>query len=121
MYTAGISRMWYRRTFTLPASWASLGAQRTLLNFGAVDWESEVWVNGVRLGLHRGGCAHALLTAPQASCSLHDAMSQLQHPMQRSGSCARTLHLWSPQGRGASSLWAADMLQHIPAMVPMLR
>ena len=26
-----------------------------LLHFGAVDWEAEVWVNGKRLGGHRGG------------------------------------------------------------------
>ena len=63
--------MWYRRTFTLPASWASLGAQRTLLNFGAVDWESEVWVNGVRLGLHRGGVR---------TCAAHCSSSKLLSP-----------------------------------------
>ncbi len=36
-------RLWYRRTFTIPAAWAG---QRVLLHFGAVDWEAKVWVNG---------------------------------------------------------------------------
>src|SRR5581483_12025244 len=35
------NRLWYRRTFTVPAGWAG---KRTLLHFGACDWETTVWV-----------------------------------------------------------------------------
>jgi hypothetical protein len=45
-------RLWCRRTFTLPKSWAG---RRVLLHFGAVDWQATVWVNGTKLGSHRGG------------------------------------------------------------------
>ncbi len=45
-------RLWYRKTFDLPKTW---GKSRVLLHFGAVDWESQVWVNGKNLGTHRGG------------------------------------------------------------------
>ena len=46
-------RLWYRRTFTSPpAEWKS---SRVLLHFGAVDWETEVFVNGQKVGDHRGG------------------------------------------------------------------
>ncbi|MFO0881618.1 MAG: glycoside hydrolase family 2 TIM barrel-domain containing protein [Gemmataceae bacterium] len=45
-------RVWYRRTFTVPEKWAG---QRILLHFGAVNWESEVYVNGKKLTTHRGG------------------------------------------------------------------
>ncbi|MFJ1602724.1 PA14 domain-containing protein [Streptomyces sp. NPDC088253] len=48
-------RMWYRRTFTVPADWHIGSGKRLLLNFGAVDWQSEVYVNGVRVAEHRGG------------------------------------------------------------------
>lgn len=44
-------RMWYRRTFTVPAAWSG---RRVRLNFGAVSWEARVWVNGVRVGTHTG-------------------------------------------------------------------
>jgi len=44
--------LWYRRTFSLPASWRG---RKVLLHFGAVDWEATVWVNGRELGTHRGG------------------------------------------------------------------
>jgi beta-galactosidase/beta-glucuronidase len=45
-------RLWYQRVFEIPAGWEG---QRVLLHFGAVDWEAIVWVNGVELGMHRGG------------------------------------------------------------------
>jgi len=45
-------RLWYRRTFTVPDDWR---AGRVLLHFGAADWETSVYVNGRRLGQHRGG------------------------------------------------------------------
>jgi hypothetical protein len=46
------NRLWYRRTFEIPKSWAG---KRILLHFGAVDWDATVWVNGKELGSHRGG------------------------------------------------------------------
>ncbi|MEU2736238.1 PA14 domain-containing protein [Streptomyces sp. NPDC007095] len=49
------NRMWYRRTFTVPADWHIGSGKRLLLNFGAVDWQSEVYVNGVKVAEHRGG------------------------------------------------------------------
>ena len=42
----------YRRTFTVPAGWSG---QRVLLNFGAVNWQSTVYVNGTPVGSHSGG------------------------------------------------------------------
>ena len=45
-------RLWYRRTFTVPEAWAG---QRVLLHFGAVDWDTTVWLNGVQVGEHKGG------------------------------------------------------------------
>jgi len=46
------NRVWYRRTFDVPAGWRD---RRALLHFGAVDWEAEVVVNGHAVGAHRGG------------------------------------------------------------------
>jgi len=45
-------RLWYRRTFQVPDAWKG---KQVLLHFGAVDWETKVWVNGQELGEHRGG------------------------------------------------------------------
>lgn len=42
----------YRRSFDVPSSWKG---KRVLLHFGAVDWETDVWVNDVKVGSHTGG------------------------------------------------------------------
>ncbi|MFF8451561.1 PA14 domain-containing protein [Streptomyces leeuwenhoekii] len=48
-------RMWYRRTFTVPDDWHIGSGKRLMLNFGAVDWHSQVWVNGTKVAEHKGG------------------------------------------------------------------
>ena len=45
-------RMWYRRTFEVPSKWRK---DRLVLNFGAVDYDTRVWVNGKLVTTHRGG------------------------------------------------------------------
>ncbi|WP_457557991.1 glycoside hydrolase family 2 protein [Candidatus Harpocratesius sp.] len=44
--------LWYRRKFTLPSKWHD---KRIILNFGAVDWETTVYINDHLVGVHRGG------------------------------------------------------------------
>ena len=46
------SILWYNTTFTLPAS---MKGKKVLLNFGAVDWQTEVFINGKSVGSHEGG------------------------------------------------------------------
>lgn len=44
--------LWYRTSFVKPNLQAE---ERLLLHFGAVDWQSTVFVNGNRVGQHTGG------------------------------------------------------------------
>lgn len=44
--------LWYKRTFTLPANYKN---KTILLHFGAVDWQTTVFINGKPAGDHRGG------------------------------------------------------------------
>lgn len=44
--------VWYRRFFNIPENWLNA---RLLLHFGAVDYETIVWVNGHLAGSHKGG------------------------------------------------------------------
>lgn len=46
------NRLWYRRSFLRASAWED---KHLLLHFGAVDWDATVWVNGQKLGEHRGG------------------------------------------------------------------
>ena len=45
-------RLWYRRFFTLGEEFK---CKRTMLHFGAVDWQCTVWINSVKVGEHTGG------------------------------------------------------------------
>lgn len=55
--------MFYRKLVTVPKNWSVKGgkgdksgkANRLKLNFGAVDYEARVWVNGKQVAEHTGG------------------------------------------------------------------
>ncbi|HPT01397.1 MAG TPA: glycoside hydrolase family 2 TIM barrel-domain containing protein [Bacteroidales bacterium] len=46
------NELWYSRSFLIPADWKS---NHILLNFGAVDWKADIWINGIQIGTHQGG------------------------------------------------------------------
>lgn len=46
------NELWYKRTFTVPSAWKN---KDVLLNFGAVDWKADVYVNDILIGSHQGG------------------------------------------------------------------
>ena len=44
--------LWYHQDFEIPRDWRK---KEIILHFGAVDWESELWINDQKVGLHKGG------------------------------------------------------------------
>jgi beta-galactosidase/beta-glucuronidase len=46
------STLWYQHNITVPSTMRS---KKLLLHFGAVDWQTEVFVNGKSAGKHEGG------------------------------------------------------------------
>jgi len=53
-YTDFIPAVWYHRTVKIPENW---NGSRVFLNFGAVDYDCRVWMNGTLVGRHYGGSA----------------------------------------------------------------
>ena len=45
-------RLWYRLSFDTPRRKTG---ERVVLHFGAVDWQSTLWINGQKVGDHTGG------------------------------------------------------------------
>lgn len=43
--------LWYRTSFNIPSNIKNT----ILLHFGAVDWKTEIWLNGQKVGSHEGG------------------------------------------------------------------
>ncbi|MDR0977038.1 MAG: beta-galactosidase, partial [Prevotellaceae bacterium] len=73
----------YRRSFDIPAAWKK---QRVLLHFGAVDWQTDVWVNGIKVGSHTGGYTPFTL---DVTAALADK-----------GSNELTVRVWDPTDKG---------------------
>src|SRR5665647_996962 len=46
------SILWYQRTITVPGKRKD---KKILLHFGAVDWRSDIYLNGNKIGSHEGG------------------------------------------------------------------
>ena len=44
--------VWYSCRFLVSKGWTQ---KRVILHFGAVDYESTVWLNGIEIGTHQGG------------------------------------------------------------------
>ena len=59
------SYLWYKRQVQLPASFQGAD-RRTLIHFGAVDFEAAVYVNGQLCGMHRGGYTSFTVDATDA-------------------------------------------------------
>lgn len=56
-YLSGIQKkqeinLWYKRKFALPASWKG---KNVILNFGAADYETVLFINNKKAGTHIGG------------------------------------------------------------------
>ena len=51
-YKDFITHMWYHRTISIPQDWAN---KQVLLNFGAVYYKSEIYIDGVFAARHFGG------------------------------------------------------------------
>jgi len=77
------SRLWYRRHFEIPEGWKD---KRILLHFGAVDWEATVYLNGHKLGVHRGG---------------YDGFSfDITGALKKTGTNDLVLAVWDPTSEG---------------------
>ncbi|HEK85439.1 MAG TPA: beta-galactosidase [Candidatus Aminicenantes bacterium] len=47
-----IAAIWYKQALIIPEGWKG---RRVLLNFEAADYETTIWINGKKVGEHRGG------------------------------------------------------------------
>jgi beta-galactosidase/beta-glucuronidase len=46
------STLWYKRSFSIASNRTG---KKVLLHFGAVDWRTDVYINGTNVGRHEGG------------------------------------------------------------------
>ncbi|MBT1688507.1 glycoside hydrolase family 2 protein [Dawidia soli] len=77
--------LWYNTTFDVPADWKG---KNVLLHFDAVDWQTTVWLNGKKVGLHKGGS---------------DPFTFDITPFLKKGTQELVLSVWDPTDTGTQS------------------
>ncbi len=108
-------RLWYRRAFTIPAGWSS---KKILLHFEAVDWKTQVWVNGSLAGSHQG-CYDAFsfdITPYVKPGKKQDIVVAVEDPTS-TGSQPRGKQLLDPSGiwyTPVSGIWQTVWLEAVP-------
>lgn len=109
-------RIWYRRSFTVPADWAG---QNVILHFGAVDFEATVWVNGAPVGAHRGGSdAFGFDITRQLRAGENELVVQVADPTS-AGSQPRGKQSLDPNGiwyTASSGIWQTVWLEPVPKL-----
>jgi hypothetical protein len=110
-------RLWYRRTVAMRAPSAG---QRVLLNFGAVDWEAEVFVDGRAVGQHRGGYdpfTFDITDALARDSATHELVVAVRDPTDageqpRGKQVQRPRSIWYTANTG---IWQTVWLETVPA------
>ncbi len=87
--------LWYRRSFKVDPKWAG---KRVRLNFEAVDWQTTVWVNGKRMGEHKGG---------------YDSFSfDITDSLNRAGNNELIVQVWDPTNDGKQAYGKQSLSPH---------
>ena len=108
--------LWYEREFTVPDGW---DGQRINLNFGAVDWKAEVYVDGNPAGEHTGGYA-------PFSFDITDLLNEGRKHTLKIKVTDRTDNWFQPRGKQVSKpegiwytavtgIWQTVWLEPVPA------
>lgn len=107
---------WYRQKFTLPPDWSG---QKILLHFGAVNWRSEIYVNGHDLGTHTGGYdPFTYDITPYITNSGPQELIVRVYSPEDAGSEPRGKQTLYPAGimfTSASGIWQTVWLEPVPA------
>jgi beta-galactosidase/beta-glucuronidase len=108
---------WYKRIFGVPSDWKG---KRIRLNFGAVDYRCQVWVNGESQGLHEGGqTAFSFEITPSLNQGGENTIVVRAEDPSIDLSIPRGKQYWEPRSRGiwytrTSGIWQPMWLEAVP-------
>jgi beta-galactosidase/beta-glucuronidase len=108
--------LWYRREVDVPPDWQGL---RVLLHVGAVDYDSEAWVNGVSVGTHRGGYVPftsdiTSALRPGRNVITICAEDDTRSPLQPSGKQSMRHEPWGCYYTRTTGIWQTVWLEAVP-------
>lgn len=105
--------VWYHRSVKIPADW---NGRRVILNFGAVDYRAQVWVNGQAVGTHEGGnTPFAFDITPLVKAGANEITVRAEDPP-TDRSIPRGKQYWEPESRSifytrTSGIWQPVWLE----------
>jgi hypothetical protein len=109
--------LWYSRAVKVPKTWRG---RKVLLHFGAVDWESTVWINGSEIGTHRGGYDPFTydITDVLAAGAKQEIVLRVLDPTDENNSpIARGKQVMKPHGifyTAVTGMWQTVWLEPVP-------
>jgi beta-galactosidase/beta-glucuronidase len=111
-----MAAVWYRREFAVSEDWTS---GRILLHFGAVDYDAEVWINGVSAGTHRGGYTPftldiTALVTPGVNVVTVVAEDDVRTGLQPSGKQSPAYHSHGCVYTRTTGIWQTVWLECVP-------
>ncbi len=108
-------RVWYRRSFSVPADWQG---ERVRLHFEAVDFECTVWINGALVGSHTGGStAFSFDVTDYLRPEANELVVSVWDPTS-AGEQPRGKQILEPRGiwyTPVSGIWQTVWLEPVPA------
>lgn len=115
-HTDFVPMVWYRRTVTLEPERLT---GRTLLHFGAVDYEATVWINGQQAGTHRGGYTSFTLDVTRLAIAGENEIVVCAKDDNRSGCQPRGKQSEHFQSQGCdytrtTGIWQTVWLEFVP-------
>lgn len=110
--------VWYRRGIEIPRNWIG---KRILVNFGAVDYEATVWINGDQVGRHRGGHVPFSLDITDHLKSSGNVIVVRAWDPSTDLSLPRGKQYWQPKSQGiwytrTSGIWQPAWLEPVDAV-----
>ena len=110
--------VWYKRTVDISADWVSEG-RRTILNIGACDFATEVWVNGAYIGKHIGGYVSFAMDITKAVKAGENtivicAMDMVRTMNQPGGKQSRLYYSHACDYTRTTGIWQTVWLENVP-------
>jgi len=112
-----VAGVWYRRTFAVPANWSG---RRVLLNVGACDFQSRVYVNSRLVGEHVGGYCGFRFDITDAvrdgeNVLVIEAQDDLRSGLQPGGKQSRLFNSHGCSYTRVTGIWQTVYLEAVPA------
>ena len=112
-YKDFINHMWYHRTISIPQDWAN---KQVLLNFGAVYYKSEIYIDGVFAARHFGGTSsfQVDITPYVKAGQTHNLVVYVESDVRSTHNYTRTTGIWQTVWMEAVHPEGLQSVQMIP-------